>query len=140
MTNKNVEWTESLILYIRCIIPYFCLEIQRAFWEVQDEWVKFLSKTFVVIWRLIKNWFKILWGNILNPFLKSSKDDHRKGAQVIYWSYANLWQRGTLRFLINVLDQISVLVGNFVKMNKHTGPNKHTGAKLLAQKYNFVWI
>ena len=44
----------------------------------------------------------------------------------------------TLRFLINVLDQISVLVGNFVKINKHTGPNKHTGAKLLAQKYNFL--
>ena len=39
----------------------------------------------------------------------------------------------TLRFLINILDQISVLVGNFVKINKHTGPNKHTGAKLLAQ-------
>ena len=44
----------------------------------------------------------------------------------------------TLRFLINVLDQISVLVGNFVKINKHTVPNKHTGAKLLAQKYNFL--
>ena len=44
----------------------------------------------------------------------------------------------TLRFLINVLDQISVLVGNFVKINKHTGPNKHTGATLLAQKYNFL--
>ena len=38
----------------------------------------------------------------------------------------------TLRFLINVLDQISVLVGNFVQMNKHTG------AKLLAKKYNFL--
>ena len=44
----------------------------------------------------------------------------------------------TLRFLINVLDQISVLVGQFVKINKHTGPNKHTGAKLLAKKYNFL--
>ena len=44
----------------------------------------------------------------------------------------------TLRFLINVLDQISVLVGHFVKMYKHTGPNKHTVAKLLAQKYNFL--
>ena len=43
----------------------------------------------------------------------------------------------TLRFLINVLDQISVLVGNFVKFNKRTGPNKHTGAKLLPQKCNF---
>ena len=39
----------------------------------------------------------------------------------------------TLKFLINVLDQISILLGNFVEMNKHTGPNKHTGAKLLAQ-------
>ena len=37
----------------------------------------------------------------------------------------------TLRFLINVLDPIRVLVGNFVKIDKHTGPNKHTGAKLL---------
>ena len=44
----------------------------------------------------------------------------------------------TLRFLINVLDQISVLVGNFVKVNKRTGPNKHTSAKLLAQKHNFL--
>ena len=47
-------------------------------------------------------------------------------------------ERCTLRFLINVLDQISVLVGNFVEINKHTGPNKYTGAKLLAQKYNFL--
>ena len=46
----------------------------------------------------------------------------------------------TLRFLINVLDQISVLVGNFVKINKHTGTNNYTGAKLLAQNYNFIWI
>ena len=44
----------------------------------------------------------------------------------------------TIRFLINILDQISVLVGNFVTINKHTGPNKHTGATLLAQKYNFL--
>ena len=44
---------------------------------------------------------------------------------------------GTLRFLINVLDQIRVLVGTFVKFNKRTGPNKHTGAKLLPQKCNF---
>ena len=43
----------------------------------------------------------------------------------------------TLEFLINVLDQISVLLGNFVKMNKHTGPKKHTVAELLAPKYNF---
>ena len=43
----------------------------------------------------------------------------------------------TLRFLINVLDQIRVLVGNFVKFDKRTGPNKHTGAKLSTQKCNF---
>ena len=24
-------------------------------------------------------------------------------------------------------------MGNFVEINKHTGPNKHTGAKLLTQ-------
>ena len=40
--------------------------------------------------------------------------------------------------IINVLDQIRVLVGNFVKFNKRTGPNKHTGAKLLPQKCNFL--
>ena len=44
----------------------------------------------------------------------------------------------TLRFLINVLDQIRVLARNFVKMNKHTAPNKHIGIKSLAQKYNFL--
>ena len=44
----------------------------------------------------------------------------------------------TLRFLINVLDQIRVLARNFVKINKHTAPNKHIGIKLLAQKYNFL--
>ena len=46
----------------------------------------------------------------------------------------------TLRFLINVLDQIRVLARYFVKINKHTAPNKHIGIKLLAQKYNFLWI
>ena len=50
----------------------------------------------------------------------------------------NYFSSITLRFLINVLEQMSVLVGNFVKMKEHTGPNKHTGAKLLAQKYNFL--
>ncbi len=30
--------------------------------------------------------------------------------------------------------------GKFVNMNKHAGQNKHTGAKLLAQKYNLLWI
>ena len=44
----------------------------------------------------------------------------------------------TLRFLINVLDQIRALARNFVKINKHTAPNKHIGIKLLAQKYNFL--
>ena len=44
----------------------------------------------------------------------------------------------TLRFLIIVLDQIRVLVRNFAKIDKHTAPNKHTGVKLLAQKYNFL--
>ena len=53
-------------------------------------------------------------------------------------AFENVLAECTLRFLINVLDQISVLVRNFVKINKHTGPNKHTGATLLAQKYNFL--
>ena len=44
----------------------------------------------------------------------------------------------TLRFLINILDQISVLVGNFIKANKCAGPNKHTSAKLLAPKRYFL--
>ena len=35
----------------------------------------------------------------------------------------------TLEFLINVLDQISVLVGKYGKNNKRTGPNKRTGGK-----------
>ena len=35
----------------------------------------------------------------------------------------------TLEFQINVLDQISVLVGKNVKFNKRTGPNKCTGEK-----------
>ena len=35
----------------------------------------------------------------------------------------------TLEFQINVLDQISVLVGKKVKFNKRTGPNKCTGEK-----------
>ena len=35
----------------------------------------------------------------------------------------------TLEFLINVLDQISVLVGKYGKSNKGTGPNKRTGRK-----------
>ena len=36
----------------------------------------------------------------------------------------------TLEFQINVLDQISVLVGKNVKFNKRTGPNKCTGGKV----------
>ena len=38
-------------------------------------------------------------------------------------NFLNLY---TLEFLINVLDQISILVGKFCKINKRTGTNKHT--------------
>ena len=44
----------------------------------------------------------------------------------------------TLIGLINILDQISVLVGNFVKMNKNTGPNKYTGLRIFKQKMTLL--
>ena len=47
--------------------------------------------------------------------------------------------QNTLEFLINVLDQISVPIGKLVKINKHTGPNKHTDGKFLYEKYHFSY-
>ena len=43
----------------------------------------------------------------------------------------------TLKSQINVLVWINVLVGNFVKINKHTGWNKRTGGKI-EPKYSLI--
>ena len=48
----------------------------------------------------------------------------------ILWSVFVGKTKCTLEFQINVLDQISVLVGKNVKFNKRTGPNKCTGGKV----------
>ena len=72
----------------------------------------------------------------LHRFYKNSTQISHRVCMILL----SLQKLYTLRFLINVLDQIRVLARNFVKMNKHTAPNKHIGIKLLAQKYNFLWI
>ena len=45
---------------------------------------------------------------------------------------------GTLEFLIKVLDRISVLGGKFVKINKHTDPNKHKSGKCMQARPLFM--
>ena len=43
-------------------------------------------------------------------------------------------EKHTLRFQINVRVQINVRAGQFVKINKCKGPNKHTGWKIWQKK------